>query len=340
MSKQLTKGNEAIVKAAVLAGCRAFYGYPITPASEIAEAAARYLPLAGGVFVQAESEVAAVNMLYGGAAAGVRAMSASSGPGISLMQEGSLHCRPEPPSSRISAVVRLSNIAPEQTITTRSSKAAGTLRDLVVLIPSGNGRPHHLGLRSPIGTATRRRSRRRLHQPDDGACRVRRPRFPCLRPRLGRCGVQLHAESGQLDLPGPDHLERHIRKLENASTPHGTSSAPSLAHRDADFILVRYGIVGHPQGRRELARPQVPPATPRSRSTRSLPRKSAPSPARPRASPSSNSVPDRWSTMSASPSKAVSRSNSSAEPAAMPLPPKTSSPFCLKNGAGQRPASK
>src|SRR5215467_12946000 len=66
MQKQLTKGNEAIVKAAVLAGCRAYYGYPITPASEIAEAAALYLPQAGGVFIQAESEVAAINMLKGG----------------------------------------------------------------------------------------------------------------------------------------------------------------------------------------------------------------------------------------------------------------------------------
>lgn len=88
MSKQLMKGNEAIVKSAILCGCRAFYGYPITPASEIAEAAAEFMPRAGGVFVQAESEVAAVNMLYGGAAAGVRCMTASSGPGISLMQEG------------------------------------------------------------------------------------------------------------------------------------------------------------------------------------------------------------------------------------------------------------
>jgi 2-oxoisovalerate ferredoxin oxidoreductase alpha subunit len=88
MRKQLMKGNEAIVKSAILAGCRAFYGYPITPASEIAEAAALYMPKCGGVFVQAESEVAAINMLYGAAAAGVRAMTASSGPGISLMQEG------------------------------------------------------------------------------------------------------------------------------------------------------------------------------------------------------------------------------------------------------------
>jgi pyruvate/2-oxoacid:ferredoxin oxidoreductase alpha subunit len=88
MRKQLMKGNEAIVRSAILSGCRAFYGYPITPASEIAEAAALYMPRAGGVFLQAESEVAAMNMLYGAASTGVRSMTASSGPGISLMQEG------------------------------------------------------------------------------------------------------------------------------------------------------------------------------------------------------------------------------------------------------------
>lgn len=88
MRKQLMKGNEAIVKSAILAGCRAFYGYPITPASEIAEAAAEFMPKVGGIYLQAESEVASINMLYGAAAAGVRAMTASSGPGISLMQEG------------------------------------------------------------------------------------------------------------------------------------------------------------------------------------------------------------------------------------------------------------
>ena len=88
MGKVLIKGNEALLKSAILSGCRAFYGYPITPASEITEAAALYLPQCGGVFLQAESEVAAVNMLYGGSSAGVRCMTASSGPGISLMQEG------------------------------------------------------------------------------------------------------------------------------------------------------------------------------------------------------------------------------------------------------------
>src|ERR1022692_25319 len=118
MQKQLTKGNEAIVKAAVLAGCRAYYGYPITPASEIAEAASLYLPRAGGVFVQAESEVAAVNMLYGGASAGVRCMSASSGPGISLMQEGMSYLAGAQLPCVIADIMRggpgLGNIAAEQ----------------------------------------------------------------------------------------------------------------------------------------------------------------------------------------------------------------------------------
>jgi pyruvate/2-oxoacid:ferredoxin oxidoreductase alpha subunit len=84
----LLKGNEAIVRGAVAAGCNAFFGYPITPASEIAEVASSLLPDSGGVFVPAESEIGAIQMLFGAASAGVRAMTASSGPGISLMQEG------------------------------------------------------------------------------------------------------------------------------------------------------------------------------------------------------------------------------------------------------------
>lgn len=86
--RQLCKGNVAIVKGAVMAGCRGFYGYPITPASEIAEYAALLMPQVGATFLQAESEVSAINMVYGAASAGVRVMTASSGPGISLMQEG------------------------------------------------------------------------------------------------------------------------------------------------------------------------------------------------------------------------------------------------------------
>lgn len=118
MAKQLIKGNEAIVKAAILAGCRAYYGYPITPASEIAEAAACFMPQAGGVFLQAESEVAAINMIYGASSAGVRAMTASSGPGISLMQEGISYLAGAELPCVIADIMRagpgLGNIAPEQ----------------------------------------------------------------------------------------------------------------------------------------------------------------------------------------------------------------------------------
>ena len=86
--RQLLKGNEAVVWGAIAAGCKAYFGYPITPASEVAETASLMLPESGGVFIPAESELGAIQMLYGASSAGVRAMTASSGPGISLMQEG------------------------------------------------------------------------------------------------------------------------------------------------------------------------------------------------------------------------------------------------------------
>ena len=88
MAKELWKGNEAIAEAAIRAGCDCFFGYPITPQSEVPEYMSVHLPKAGGVFVQSESEVAAINMVYGAAGAGMRAMTSSSSPGISLKQEG------------------------------------------------------------------------------------------------------------------------------------------------------------------------------------------------------------------------------------------------------------
>ncbi len=88
LDKVLMKGNEALAEGAIKAGCLAYFGYPITPSSEIAEYMARKYPKIGGTFVQAESELAAINMVYGAAATGSRVMTASSGPGISLKQEG------------------------------------------------------------------------------------------------------------------------------------------------------------------------------------------------------------------------------------------------------------
>ncbi len=82
------KGNEAIAEAAIQAGCLFYAGYPITPQNEIPEYMSRRMPKVGGVFIQAESEIAAVNMVYGASATGMRAMTSSSSPGISLKQEG------------------------------------------------------------------------------------------------------------------------------------------------------------------------------------------------------------------------------------------------------------
>ncbi len=87
-NRNLMKGNEAIAEAAIRAGCRFYAGYPITPQNEIPEYMSVRMPEANGVFIQAESEIASINMVYGAAAAGVRAMTSSSSPGISLKQEG------------------------------------------------------------------------------------------------------------------------------------------------------------------------------------------------------------------------------------------------------------
>jgi 2-oxoglutarate ferredoxin oxidoreductase subunit alpha len=86
--KLLMKGNEALAEAAIRAGCKCYFGYPITPQNEIPEYMSRRMPEAGGVFLQAESEIAAINMVFGASAMGARAMTSSSSPGISLKQEG------------------------------------------------------------------------------------------------------------------------------------------------------------------------------------------------------------------------------------------------------------
>lgn len=116
--KAFIKGNDAVICGALSAGCRAFFGYPITPASEIAHDAMKRFPEAGAVAIQAESEVAAINMLYGAGACGTPAMTATSGPGFSLMQEGISYMAAARLPGVIVDVMRsgpgLGNIGPEQ----------------------------------------------------------------------------------------------------------------------------------------------------------------------------------------------------------------------------------
>ncbi len=127
--KQLMKGNEALAEGAVRAGCRFFAGYPITPQNEVPEYMSWRLPQVGGAFIQSESEVAAINVIFGAAATGVRSMTSSSSPGISLKQEGISYCAGADLPFLIANVMRggpgLGNIAGAQGDYFQSTRGGG-----------------------------------------------------------------------------------------------------------------------------------------------------------------------------------------------------------------------
>jgi 2-oxoisovalerate ferredoxin oxidoreductase alpha subunit len=253
--RQLCKGNVAIIKAAVVAGCRAYYGYPITPASEIAEAAALYIPQVGGTFIQAESEVASINMVYGAAATGARVMTASSGPGLSLMQEGISYLAGSELPCVIVDVVRggpgLGNIAPEQSdyFCVVKGGGHGCYRNLV-LAPASVQEMFDLTLLA-----------------FELADRYRNPAVVLADGFIGQMMEPIEIEEQEIpviDKPWavkgtpetqknlicsiylePDELEKHVRKLEAKY-----DVAQKLEQRyetyladDAEILLVGYGIV-------------------------------------------------------------------------------------------------
>ncbi|WNY28845.1 2-oxoglutarate oxidoreductase subunit KorA [Methanimicrococcus stummii] len=129
MTAQLIKGNTAVIVGAMYAGCDCYFGYPITPASEILHEASHYFPKAGRKFVQAESEESAINMVYGAAATGHRVLTASSGPGMSLKQEGISYLAGAELPAVIVDVQRagpgLGNIGPEQADYNQAVKGGG-----------------------------------------------------------------------------------------------------------------------------------------------------------------------------------------------------------------------
>ena len=130
------KGNEALAEAAIRAGCRCYFGYPITPQTEIAAYMAKRMPKEGRVFLQAESEIAAINMVLGAASAGVRAMTSSSSPGISLKSEGvSYIAGSDLPCVIINSAFTVGLLAGYKGFRTRRFPAAG----VCTVICSGNG---------------------------------------------------------------------------------------------------------------------------------------------------------------------------------------------------------
>lgn len=251
--RKLCKGNVAVVQGALLAGCRAYYGYPITPASEIAEAAALYLPQVGGVFLQAESEVAAINMVYGAAAAGVRVMTASSGPGVSLMQEGISYLAGAELPCVIVDVVRggpgLGNIAPEQSDYFAMVKGGGhgNYRNLV-LAPASVQEMADLTMlafeladqyRNPVVVLTDGFIGQMMEPIDLHAHIQHAPEKPWAvrgtRATRDNLICSIHLE--------PDRLEAHVRHLEGKYRLAAREARHELyLADDADVMLVGYGI--------------------------------------------------------------------------------------------------
>ena len=253
--RQLCKGNVAVVKGAVLAGCQSYYGYPITPASEIAEAAALYLPEVGGTFVQAESEVAAINMVYGAASAGQRVMTASSGPGMSLMQEGMSYIAGAELPCVVVDVVRggpgLGNIAPEQS-------------DYFAMV-KGGGHGNYKNL--VLAPASVQEMADLTMLAFELADRYRNPAVILTDGFVGQMMEPINLEIGEHHIPDKpwavkgtpetrknlissifleaDELEAHVRKLEakyRLATQIEQRFETYMAE-DAEILLVGYGIV-------------------------------------------------------------------------------------------------
>lgn len=255
MAKLLIKGNEAVIKGALLAGCQAYFGYPITPASEIAEAAAYYFPLTGGTFLQAESEVAAINMVYGAAGAGQRVMTASSSPGISLKQEGVSYIAGAELPCVIIDVMRggpgLGNIAPEQSDYNQIVKGGGHGNyKVIALAPNSAQEMCDLTMtafdladkyRNPVyiltdGFIGQMMEPVEFPDPVDGI-----PEKPWAVQGTGDTSDNL-ISSIELD---PDELEAHNQKLQKKYTTIRKNEVRVQEYRceDAELILIGFGIV-------------------------------------------------------------------------------------------------
>lgn len=253
--RQLCKGNVAVVKAAIMAGCRSFYGYPITPASEIAEYASLLIPQVGGTFLQAESEVSAINMVYGAAAAGQRVMTASSGPGVSLMQEGISYLAGAELPCVIVDVMRsgpgLGTIAPEQSDYFAMTKGGGhgCYRN-IVLAPSSVQEMASLTMlafeladkyRNPAVVLADGFVGQIMEPLDLDLVEMALPEKPW--------AVKGNAETRQNFVSSihmtPDLMEAHIRHLEDKYKQCESAEIRWESYRaeDAEVLLVGYGIV-------------------------------------------------------------------------------------------------
>jgi len=255
MAKYLMKGNDAIVRGALLAGCRLYFGYPITPASEIAEGAANYFPKVGGTFLQAESEVASINMVYGASSGGIRAMTASSSPGISLKQEGISYAAGAELPCVIVNIMRggpgLGNIAPEQSDYNQVVKGGGHGNYKVpVLAPNGAQEMCSLTMKA-FEIADKYRTP--VYIVADGYIgQMMEPvEFPDPVTDLPRQDWALYADKESKDnlissiFLDPHELEEHNQKLQEkyAEIEKNELMLETFLLDDAQYVVMGYGIV-------------------------------------------------------------------------------------------------
>jgi len=254
MAKELIKGNEAVIKGALLAGARCYFGYPITPASEIAHAAAFYFPPLGRTFIQAESEIGSIQMCYGAASAGLRTMTASSGPGISLKQEGiSYSCGSELPIVIID-IMRggpgLGNIAPEQSDYNQVVKGGGHGNyKCLVLAPNCGQEMCDLTMlafeladkyRNPVYVFTDGFLGQMMEPVDFPQPRIVDPKVKKEWAVMGTAETKNLINSIYLD---PAELEEHNKKLqEKYSRMNEDVRFEEIETKDAKVVLVGYGI--------------------------------------------------------------------------------------------------
>lgn len=253
--KTLVKGNEAVVIGALVAGCDAYFGYPITPASEIAHKAAEYFLKLDKIFIQAECEVGAINMVFGAASSGLRVMTASSGPGISLKQEGVSYLAGANLPAVIVDIMRvgpgLGNIGPEQADYNQVVKGGGHgSYKCVVLAPNSVAEMYSLTIRA-----------------FEIADRYRTPVYVLADATLGqmmepidvrRREVEATEKPWRVDTSPEtnenlitsiyldfDDMEAHVRRLEAKYAVIAEKEAEAEAYLtdDAEIVLTGYGII-------------------------------------------------------------------------------------------------
>ncbi|MCR4441549.1 MAG: 3-methyl-2-oxobutanoate dehydrogenase subunit VorB [Peptococcaceae bacterium] len=256
MNKVLMKGNEAIGEAAIAAGCRYFFGYPITPQSELPEFLSRRLPQVGGVFLQAESEVAAINMVYGAASTGARVMTSSSSPGISLKQEGISYLAASELPCVIVNIMRagpgLGGIQPSQSDYFQATRGGGhgDYRT-IVLAPASVQEIVDLVIE---GFELADRYRLPVMILGDGNLGQMMEPVQMDRTAKGRLPAKPWALTGKKGRPrniinslnlDPEKLEMHNRKLERRyqEIKERETKAESYLTDDAEIVVAAYGIV-------------------------------------------------------------------------------------------------